>query len=66
MTAPTRQRKAKPGYWCNADVAQRATVVTASGTNASGVIVRWTGPAECVLDNGAAGVLAETAARNKP
>lgn len=65
MTAPTRQRLAKPGMWCNADVGVRATVVTANGAHASGVIVRWTGPAECELDNGSRGVLAETAARKK-
>jgi len=56
---------AKPGYWCNADVARTATVVTASGVKASGVIVRWTGPAECVLDNGSSGVLLEAANRRE-
>jgi hypothetical protein len=45
-------------------VARVASVVTDSGKRATGVITRWTGPAECELDNGSRGVLAETAARN--
>ena len=58
-------RWAEAGKWCNADVAVQASVVTAAGTRASGVITRWIGPAECELDNGSRGVLVETALRRK-
>lgn len=60
---------ARPGMWCNGD-STVVEIVTDKGTASRGVIVRWTGPGECVLDNGASGVLVETyarrAARSKP
>lgn len=63
MTAPTK-RYAAPGKWCNGDL-RTAQIVTDGGGKATGVITRWTGPAECELDTGARGVLAETVARRQ-